>query len=386
MFKWKNLTVLIFMFVLILTVGDLWAGGQKESSPAETKVKIEWWTVSGGDDAAIEWLNRVKDGFTKENPKIEVVRIDMQDEDFKVGLKSAMAAGIPPALWHSWGGGVLKAYVNEEQVADSTWLIKKLGKKVPLGALSTSTWDGKNYGLPYTSWAGYFFINRDLFSKAGVKIPDVTKDETWSWDEFMAAIETFKKNGITPIACGGQEKWELSFYYMYLVDRMGGSELFTKALNGEPGYSFNDPAFIEAENKILALVKANAFQSGFLGAGYNDGQRYFFSQKAAMYLNGPWIIGALRKTDPNFPLDFIRFPVVKGAKGDPHMILGAPQTIYCVSEKMTDEQKGAARQLQEYLAQDKVILDFVKTVKDLIIFDVPLSPEAYDPINARIIK
>ncbi|MDI7247103.1 MAG: extracellular solute-binding protein [Bacillota bacterium] len=355
------------------------------SGTALAKTKIEWWTADGGEKTICAWMDRVIEGFMKENPDIQVVRIDMQDEDLKIGLKSSMAAGMPPAFWRSWGGGVLKSYVDEGQVADLTPIIKKLGGKVPAGALSTSTWGGKNYGLPYTTWAGHIYINRDLFEKAGVKVPDAAKNETWTWDEFLDAIKKFKDHDIIPIAVGGKENWELSFYYMYLVDRIGGSELFAKTLNRAPGFSFESQAFVEAGKRCQELVSAGAFEKGFLGMGYSDAQRYFFSGKAAMYLMGTWVIADLRKQVPNFNLDIIRFPTVPGGKGDPTMVLGAPQTVHCVSEKVKPEEKAAAMKLVEYLARDEVIYDFVKNVGDLIVFNVPLPEGAYDPVIQKVI-
>ncbi|MEW6229450.1 MAG: extracellular solute-binding protein [Bacillota bacterium] len=356
------------------------------SGTALAKTKIEWWTPGGGEKAIAAWMDRVLAGFQKENPDVEVVRIDMQDEDFKIGLKSSMAAGIPPALWHSWGGGVLKSYVDQGQVADLTPLINKLGAKIPSGALSTSTWGGKYYGLPYTTWAGHIYVTRDLFAKAGVQIPDVSKNETWTWDQFMDAVKKFKAHDIIPIAVGGKENWELSFYYMYLVDRVGGSDLFAKTLNRESGFSFENPAFVEAGKRCRELVDAGAFEKGFLGMGYSDAQRYFFSGKAAMYLMGTWLIGDLRKQFPGFNLDIIRFPTVPGGKGNPTMLLGAPQTIHAVSEKVKPEQKAAALKLVEYLTRDDVIYDFVKNVGDLVVFNMPLPAGAYDPVIEKVIK
>ncbi|MCL4516155.1 MAG: extracellular solute-binding protein [Firmicutes bacterium] len=367
------------VLAVVLVLGAL-------SGSALARTKIEWWTADGGEKAITGWMDKVVAGFEKENPDIEVVRVDMQDEDMKVGLKSSMAAGMPPAMWRSWGGGVLKSYVAQGQVADVTPIIKKLGRKIPAGALSTSTWGGKHYGLPYTTWVGHIYINRDLFAKAGVKVPDASKNETWTWEQFIEAIKAFKQHDIIPIAVGGKENWELSFYYMYLVDRIGGSELFAKTLNREAGYSFGNPAFIEAGKRIRELVEVGAFEKGFLGMGYSDAQRYFFSGQAAMYLMGTWLIGDLRKQAPDLNLDIIRFPSIPGGKGDPTMLLGAPQTIHAVSENVKPEQKAAALKLLEYLARDEVINDFVKDVGDLIVFNVPLPKGAYDPVIEKVIK
>ena len=66
----------------------------------------------------------------------------------------------------------------------------------PQYILDTSTeFDGVNYMYPMkASYQGVFF-NEDIFIANGVKIPN-------TWDQFKAAIETFKAAGVTPIAGG----------------------------------------------------------------------------------------------------------------------------------------------------------------------------------------
>ncbi|GFP27577.1 extracellular solute-binding protein, partial [Candidatus Hakubella thermalkaliphila] len=186
-------------------------------------------------------------------PNVEVKRVDMIDEDFKTGLTSSMAAGIPPDLWFSWGGGILKAQVDAGHVADLTDLLTEPWAKevVPRSAVAQSTFYDKHYALPLTVWVGHFYVNRELFDKYGLEVPK----EPWSWDEFKEAIETFKANGVIPITVGGKEKWELSFYYMYLVDRIGGSEIFRKTINRVAGYTFEDPTFVQAGVRAEELAQ-----------------------------------------------------------------------------------------------------------------------------------
>ena len=377
--------------VLVLSLfipAFLSAGGQQDQDASKTEkeqVELEWWTVQAGEGSVISWMDQAIEGFTAEHPEVSIKTTHMSDEDFKVSLKSAMAAGIPPAIWRSWGGGVLRSYVDEGQVADLTEMIAKKGDLVSKSTLGAATFDGKNYALPYTSWAGHVYINEELFEKAGVEVPDVTKDETWSWTELKSAIEKFKAADIIPFAVGGKEKWELSFYYMYLVDRFGGSDYFAKTLAREEGYSFTDGPFVKAGEKIDGLVDLGAFQKGFAGAGYLDAQRYFFTEKAAMYLMGTWLIGDLRDQAPDMKLNIIRFPEVPQGKGDPSNVIGAPQTFFAVSENIDDANKEVAKKFVDYLATEDVITDFVNTVGDMIVFNIDLPENAYDPVIEKVI-
>ncbi|HBG16748.1 MAG TPA: hypothetical protein DDW93_08190 [Firmicutes bacterium] len=371
-------TMLIFTLAIVTLITLVFS--------ASASVNLEWWTADAGEQSIITWMDNTLKQFMAENSDIKFERTDMQDEDLKIGLKSAMAAGIPPTIWMSWGGGILKSYVEEGQVADITDLIKSKGEVIPQSVLSSSTFSGKHYGLPYTSWSGHIYINKELFRKAGVQIPDITKNETWTWEELIAAINKFKKHNIIPFTVGGKEKWELSFYYMYLVDRYGGSDCFSNTLDRKKGYSFNNAPFVKAGKRIQELVKIGAFQKGFLGAGYLDAQRYFFNGRAAMYLMGTWFVGDLRKQAPNMDVGIIRFPTVPDGKGNPTNLLGAPQTVFCISEAIGTQEKIAAKKFLNYLSSEKVVKDFVTTVGDVVVFKMDLPENCYDPLIRQVIK
>ncbi|PKP60294.1 hypothetical protein CVT91_05355 [Candidatus Atribacteria bacterium HGW-Atribacteria-1] len=369
--------VIIGLIAVIIIFGFI------QGVQATTKdVKLEWWTVQAGEENSINCWNYIIGEFEKKYPNVKIERVDMIDEDFKTTLKSSMAAGIPPDIWFSWGGGILKAYVDAGCVADLTDLLNEpwAVEMVPRTVLGQSSFYGKHYAFPFTTWVGHFYINTDLFGKCGVNVPK----EPWSWEEFKKSIKIFKENGIIPIAVGGIEKWELSFYYMYLVDRIGESEIFTKTLNRKPGYSFENPVFIEAGERIKELVDFGAFQKGFLGTGYSEAQRLFYEGKAAMYLMGSWTVSPLRHDYPEFPLDIMPFPSVPGGKGDPTMLLGAVQNHWCISE--VSKHKEEAKDLFRLMFNKENIIKYAQDVGDAVVFNVDLPVGVYDPVIEKVLK
>ena len=60
-----------------------------------------------------------------------------------------------------------------------------------------------------------------------------------------AAVQKLKDAGITPLACGGGDKWPIHFYWSYLAMRIAGQEQFNAAKAGE-GDGFAAPEFIQA--------------------------------------------------------------------------------------------------------------------------------------------
>lgn len=367
---------------LIVIVGVLMSFGIAQVVQAKEKVELEWWSPQAAQPTQVAYYDYIIAQFEKKYPYVEIEKLDMIDEDFKISLRSTMAAGIPPDVWFSWGGGILKSYVDAGCVVDLTELLNEPWaiEVIPRAPIAQRTFYGRAYAVPTHLWAGHFFINTDLFDESGIEVPT----EPWTWDEFKEAIETFKANGVIPITLGGKEKWELSFYYMYLVDRVGGSEIFTKALNRKPGYSFEDPVFVEAGKRTQELVELGAFQKGFLGAGYSEGERLFSVGEAAMYLIGSWMVSALRASYPEFPLDIIKFPTVPAGKGDPTMLLGGVQGSWAISE--ASKCKKEAKELFRLLYTPENIIKFAQQTGEPIVFSVELPPGTYDPAIEKQLK
>ena len=63
--------------------------------------------------------------------------------------------------------------------------------------------DGEYYGVPWTWGAVGILYNKDLFPKAGLD----PENPPATWTDFLAAVQTLKDAGITPIAIGEADKW-----------------------------------------------------------------------------------------------------------------------------------------------------------------------------------
>jgi raffinose/stachyose/melibiose transport system substrate-binding protein len=98
--------------------------------PAE-KIKIEWWDEWG--EARLKWAEEMKAAFEKQHPEVEIVIVEFSsDEEFKTKFEASIAAGQPPAVFRTLGGGVLKSYVDGGHVEDLTdllnedWAVKQI--------------------------------------------------------------------------------------------------------------------------------------------------------------------------------------------------------------------------------------------------------------------
>ena len=297
--------------------------------------RSEVWSVSGGLNPVYEASVKRWNDAHPDNP----VSLQLfQNDPYKQKLRVAMGAGTGPDLSFGWGGGVLKEYVEAGNVEDLTPELQKdpaWNGKFFGNVLQTVTFDGKTYGVPLNGMQPVvLYYNKDVFAEAGVQPPK-------TFDDLLSLVRTFKDRGVTPISLGGGSKWPNLMYEQYLVDRIGGPEVFQAVIDGKPD-AWRDPAFLEANTKIQQLVDAGAFPDNFSSIAYDTGQAsaLLYTGKAAMHLMGGWDFATLLESAPEFiqdgKLGWVPFPAVPGGKGDPANIVGNPANYYSLNAKAKD--------------------------------------------------
>jgi raffinose/stachyose/melibiose transport system substrate-binding protein len=187
-------------------------------------------------------------------------------------------------------------------------------------AIDQVTYDGKIWGVPVENVAvAMLFCSKSAFEDAGLEYPTTVA-------ELEAVAEAFKAKGIAPFALANATKWTGSMYYMYLVNRIGGAEVFMNAANRFKPDGFLDPAFTQAGEIIQKWVKAGYFNEGFNGLDEDNGQSrmLLYTGNAAMYLMGSWFLATGASENPDFMQNvaIIPFPVYEGGAGDPTAVVG----------------------------------------------------------------
>ncbi len=324
------------------------------AAPAAGGATVDIWHIQ------VQTAHEIQDAvdrFMADNPDVTVTVEPLDNDPFKTKLAVAMGAGNPPCIFPTWGGGPLYQYAQAGQVIDLTAYMEADGfqdRFVP-ASLSNVTFDGKVYGVPGENAAiAVVWYNKAMFDELGLTAPA-------TWDELITVIETLQANDIIPFALANLTKWTSSMYYMYIVDRLGGPEVFASAAN-RTGGSFEDPVFVQAGEMVQELVNRGAFNEGFNGLDYDTGQsrQLLYSGKAAMELMGGWSLSTIRAENPEFAennLDFFAFPAIEGGAGDPSNVVGTvgdnfysissacanPDLAFEVIKYMTDDTAMALR-------------------------------------------
>ena len=300
---------------VLISAGLLSAcSGTAPTTDPDAPVTIDWWHIQTGDPTKTVW-DDIADEYMKLHPNVTIKQTALANEDFKAKLATAMQAGDPPDIFHSWGGGTLVDYGEAGLIQDLTPSLKgDWGDSISPAALGmNSGGDGKVWAVPFSLSGVGIWYNKALFAQAGVTEVPTT------WSDFLDAVDALKAAGITPIALGNKDKWEGMYWYSYFALRAGGQDAF-QAAEDRSG-SFDSPAFVEAGERVQELIDAGAFTDGFQGLDYGAQEVQMGSGMAAMELMGDWSPSVQIASDPKQKglgddLGFMAFPTLPGGDGD----------------------------------------------------------------------
>jgi len=347
--------------------------------PAVAAPKLVLWDVQT-TGAVPPIIDKAAQEFRDANPGLEFEVDHIQNDPYKTKLKVAMGAGSPPDIFHNWGGGPLKEYIDSGTVATIDEIRPQLLKTYIPGSFDPVTFDGKTYGVAYTGLTGvFFFYRKDVFAQYGLTVPK-------TMTQFIAMCDKLKANGLIPITLANKTKWTGSLFYMYLADRCGGANMFLNALYRKPGGSFEAQGYIQAGQKLQDLVKAGYFPPGFNGMDEDTGQSrmLIYSKKAGVHLMGNWFISQATTESPETreQLDLFPFPAVEGGKGDPTDLIGSPGQDYFSIAKTSQNKAKALEFLTKYVMNKEwidslVAAGYVPPIKGA-------SALMKDPLNKKI--
>lgn len=133
--------------------------------------------------------------------------------------------------------------------------------------------------------------NKKVFTDNNVAIPQ-------TWDELMAACETFKKAGVTPIFTSGAagNEWTLQIFSIDSRAKMLLKEqgIFDK-LNNHSAKWADDEYSNWMLSEFKGLFDKGYTQDTFLSDTYEDAQQALLTGSCAMYPQATWVYSELAK-------------------------------------------------------------------------------------------
>ena len=156
--------------------------------------------------------------------------------------------------------------------------------------------------------------NKALFEQYNVEVPT-------TWDEFLKVCQTFKDEGIIPLALGNQEPWASCHYISTFNGLCVPEDVREKDYNYKTG-EFTDEGYVEALNMLKTLNDKEYFTPNTNAMDFDMARNDFFIGKAAMTYMQSIEFG--RCEENGVDAGVFRIPAQEGAKGNTNLITVSP--------------------------------------------------------------
>jgi raffinose/stachyose/melibiose transport system substrate-binding protein len=163
------------------------------------------------------------------------------------------------------------------------------------------TYNGKVYAvnLGRVSYSGVFY-NKDMFAANNVAVPT-------TWDELVAACETFKAANIPCMTAGGKDGWPIFVgAYGLLGAVYPDQEALVEGL-WTGTITWNDAKSLEMWER-MKVYSQDMMEAGASGIAGDAAPGRFASGAVAMFPGGTWYASAIEASEPAFEWGYIPFP------------------------------------------------------------------------------
>ena len=305
-------------------------GGQSSGTDASGDNTLTLWHFEDPTAAtAIAWNEAIK-VFEKETGakvKFEFKSFEQIRATASQILNSDQA---PDLLEYPKGNGTAGLISSQGLLTDLTPQVQKYGwDKIITGSLATTArYDAKGvmgsgpwYGVSDYGEFVQVYYNKDLFEKHGVAVPK-------TFDEFVAALATFKAAGITPLAeAGGEYPIGQLLYQLALTraDRawVNAYQLYQGTVN------WHGPELTFAANTLKDWVDKGYVSKKVTALKAQDMENTFAAGTSPIMVSGSWWQGTLAK-DAKFDWGTFPFP---GST----MAMGSGGNLWVVPVKSRDK-------------------------------------------------
>jgi raffinose/stachyose/melibiose transport system substrate-binding protein len=215
---------------------------------------------------------------------------------FSNAVKPYMTGATPP-IWQT--------LVDAGQLLDITGQ-PFVANYDPAATAAAGTYNDKVYAvnLGRVGFSG-LYLNRDLFEAQGVAVPT-------TWDELVAACQTFTAADVPCITAGGQDGWPIFVTgYGILGNAFPDAATYVQGL-WDGSIKWNDEANLAMWEQLRILAQ-QMIEPGATGITGDGAPGRFASGDVAMLSGFTWLAPAIEAAQPAFTWQWIPFP----ASNDP---------------------------------------------------------------------
>lgn len=299
MFKRLWSFIIIFIFGIIIFTGCI---ARENTSHGVVTVTLSGWS----NLQEKQLLQQVLNDFEAVHPRIKVkydVIADEYMDVLKIRLIGDTAADVfyldaleAPGLIEPGVLEPLDSYVTPEfDIAD-----------FQPGLLAAFQQNRKTYGFPKDFSTLVLFYNKQAFAEVGLLQPPQTWQELREYSKKLT-VDQNKDGRIDRYGFGVIP--ELARQY-FMIKAFGG-----ELINASEQATFASPESLQGLQLVVDQYRQDQSSAQPSDAGTTSGSEIFGQGKAAMVIEGPWLIPYLDETFPNLKYATAEVPTIAGKKG-----------------------------------------------------------------------
>lgn len=307
------------------------SGKKTEQSDAgeagENEVTLKTVSMFAGTDPNAAAYEEINEQLQKDYPYITIEdNSQTSDQDWKAAVAADFAVGNEPDVIQYF----TDATANTVLATDKFVTLDEIKAEYPdyakditeVALKATANPDGVNRAVPTTGYWEGLFCNKDLFDQYNVALPT-------DWDSLVTAVETFKENGIIPIACSLNN---VPHYWVeYTMLYSAGVDEYQSVPETAP------ESWVKGLETIKTLRDMGAFpedtdtvDDAYVGQLFKD-------KKAAMQLDGSWYAGGVEEAGNGDTTVVVAFPGVPDQKAEANTIISGMSSGFYITKKAWDD-------------------------------------------------
>lgn len=335
---------------------------------AQAQTEIQWWHAFTGRlgtllDEQVQTFNDSQSDY-----KVVATHKGNYSETLNAGI-AAFRAGEQPNIMMVFEVGTATMMAAKGAIKPVYQVMADAGEPFNSDAYLAAvkgyytTTDGKMLSLPYNSSTPVLYVNRDLFTKAGLN-PDM---DLSTWQNVGKALDGLKAGGVScPLTTAWQSWVHLENFSAY------HNVPFASKDNGFGGLDtkleFNGPVQVKHIAQLGKWAKEGKFiyngRRNEGGANFRAGECGLFTESSAGY--------AGVKNEAKFAFDIRPLPYWDGVAGAPQNTIIGGSSLWVMSGKSDDENKGVAKFLN-FLSTPEIQAKWHQNTGYL-----PITTAAYD--------
>lgn len=304
-----------------------------------------WALTSDSDQVTAQWDEVIAD-FQAANPGMTVTLERRSTDEHKAALRVAAQSDQGPDIYFMWAGlGLGGEFVNaglslplDDYYAQYGWDDRLLGT----AAGFTRNYPPSRHGVPFTFRGEAIYYNTALFEQAGITATPTT------YDELKTAAQQLADAGIPAFTFGGTVNWHLMRLMDVILEAQCGAETHDALMAMTLDWA-TEPCATASFTELHDWT-SNYILSPFMGIDQSQSFNLFMADRAAMMLEGDWLVNQTDEAGRSADLGVFPFPT------GTDRLYGFGENFY-ISSKSPNPDAAAA--FLDYLISDAVQQDAV---------------------------